>query len=173
VASNCPPSGAWTFNKDNDGWCFTSVAMQNQPTLTVSERFKPEEGASTVLLTYANTTESCGPILGPTTQGAPTFAGSPLVTTTARQTYANGCAYFLTAGATDNIVTNITPDPATPFATVAPFEACQILNDPRSCEQALNIPFCPPTELGRPPLQSQPGGTCWLKTTKGTIPYTC
>lgn len=147
AASNCPPTGAWTFNEHQDGMCFTSVAMNNQPTLTVSERFKPEEGASSLILTYASTSESCGPILGPTTEAAPNFEGNPIASRTMRQVMEDGCAYILTAGNADNIVTSMTVDPNTPNP---PGITCEVVTEPDLCRKETGLSFCPPTVLGLP-----------------------
>lgn len=173
-ANNCPTSGAWTFNEHNDGWCFTSVAMGNQPSLTVSERINPEEGASSILLSYANTTESCGPILGPTTDAAPEFEGSPLATTTLHQTFADGCSYFVTVNKTTNMAISMTVDPATPIETVfdplvGP-KACQVIVQPGICEAETGLTYCPEIEAGRPPIQGEPGGYCYYPK---NIKYTC
>jgi hypothetical protein len=157
--SSFPPADAWKVVHHEDGVVFPSVAIGHHLQIAVSERFKPAEGLTTILLGIGSTYEHCGPILGPTTPEAPTFQGSPLVTTTSRQTFANGCIYDVTAGETDNIITSMTA--VTANATVAPFEACTVTNSPNICEQELGIPFCPPGELGRPPLQSLPGGTCY------------
>jgi len=170
-AANCPPSTAWT-DKTDDGWCFTAISTSNQPKLTVSERFQPLEGTTSVILSCAGgkqsctggDTQICGPILGPTTPAAPTFQGSPLVSTTSHQTFANGCSYFVTAGERDNIITAMTVDPATPVETVcgpSGCQACAVDNTPNSCETDLGLVFCPPAELGRPPIQSVLGGTCY------------
>jgi hypothetical protein len=99
-----PPAETWRVVHHLDGVVFTSIAIGHTFTLDVPERFKPEEGLTTVFLGIKSTYEHCGPILGPTTPASPTFQGSPLVTTTSRQTFANGCAYFVTAGETDNII---------------------------------------------------------------------
>jgi hypothetical protein len=50
----------------------------------------------------------------------------------------------------------------TPKATVPPFEECKAVNDqPGICESETGVTFCPPVELGRPPIQGRPGGTCF------------
>jgi hypothetical protein len=151
-----PPFDAWRVVHHQDGVVFPSVTTF---TLNVPERFKPEEGLTTILLGQKNSFEHCGPILGPTTPAAPTFQGSPLVSTVSRQTFENGCVYDVTAGETDNIITSITA--VTAFGTNPPTEACTVTNTPNICASDLNLPFCPPGELGRPPLQSLPGGTCY------------
>jgi len=166
TSANFPPSEVWKVVHHQDGVVFPSGSIF---TLDVPERFKPEEGLTTLLLGFSNTTnQHCGPILGPTTPESPTFQGSPLVSTTSRQTFANGCIYEVTAGETDNIITSMTA--VTQFATVAPFEECTVTNSPNICEQELGIPFCPPGELGRPPLQSVPGGDCYYPP---NIKYKC
>jgi hypothetical protein len=151
AASNCPPTGAWTFNEHQDGMCFTSVAMQNKPTLTVSARDRSEEGATSVLLTYANTTESCGPILGPTTLAAPSFLGSPIVSRTVRQVLPDGCAYILTLDTTTDVVTGGTLDPSTPLNTDG--DLCGGMYDvpPGTCELETGAAFCAPVRGGGPP----------------------
>jgi len=164
-----PPAEVWMTNRHEDGVVITNVAIDKVITLKVSERFLPEESVTTILLGIGSTYEHCGPIFGPTNPEAPFFQGSPLVTTTSRQTFANGCAYFVTAGETDNIITAMTADPATPNATVFPFEQCVVFSN-ASCEGDLGLTFCPPAELGRPPLQSVPGGTCYYPK---NLKFTC
>ncbi len=173
TAGGFPPPDAWKVVHHQDGVAFTSVAIGHTFTLDVPERFKPEEGVTTILLGIKTTYEHCGPILGPTTPTAPTFQGSPLVNTTSHQTFANGCSYFVTAGETDNIITSMVVDPATPFETVcgpSGCQACTVDNTPNSCETDLGLAFCPPAELGRPPLQSVLGGTCYYPK---NLKYTC
>lgn len=165
-AANCPPSGAWTFDKDDDGWCFTSVALGNVPKLTVSERFKPEEGNTTTIIGLASGTQSCGPILGPTTPAAPKFEGSPLVSTQARLTFENQCIYLATVDATTNIIVNVTTDPSSPaFGTDG--SPCEVVV--ANCEQETGVLHCPPHEVGRPPLQTPGSKFCW----SGNLKYHC
>jgi hypothetical protein len=90
-----------------------------------------------------------------------TFEGSPLLTITARLCFANGCCYNATSGLRDNIITSLTTASDTPKATVSPFEACTVVVQPRICESETGLTFCPPVELGRPPIQSRPGGICY------------
>lgn len=170
--TNCPPSSVWKTNKNDDGWCFNNVLMSNKPTLTVSERFRPEEGQTTVILGtasgsfYGNDSsfQSCGPILGPTTPAAPVIEGSPVATITSKLCFANGCCYDATSGARDNIIIAMVPRPETPVETVcgsSGCKACTVTNFADICESDLHVPFCPPLELGRPPLQSEAGGICY------------
>jgi hypothetical protein len=163
-AINCPPRSAWKTDKNDDGWCFNSVVMTDKPTLTVSERFNPEEGQTTVLLYKNSGFQSCGPILGPTTPAAPKFESSPVANITSRLCFTNGCCYDVTSGARDNIIISMVPRPETPVETVCGISGCQactVTNTPDICETDLQIPFCPPLELGRPPLQGALGGTCY------------
>jgi len=163
-SSSFPPADAWKVVHHQDGVVLPSLAIGHQIQLQVSERYKPEEGVTTILLGIGNTYEHCGPILGPTTPAVQEFQGSPLVSTTSHLCFENGCCYFATAGLTDNIITNMTDDPNTPFETVcgpSGCQACHVTNSPNICEIELDLTFCPPTELGRPPLQSVPGGTCY------------
>jgi len=182
-SSSLPPSDGWKYIKQLDGWVFPYVAINNVLKLTVSERFQVEEGTTTILLLRtvskegkdddkkgtgddkkgtgddytSNTVEPCGPILGPTTplEG---FPGSPLVSTVSRKTFENGCVYDVVAGSRDNIVVSMTP--VTPFGTNPP-EECTVDNIPDVCQTDLGLAFCPPGELGRPPLQSVSGGICY------------
>jgi len=173
TSAGFPPPDAWKVVHHQDGVIFPSVAIGHTFTLDVPERFKPEEGVTTLLLGIKTTFEHCGPILGPTTPEAPSFQGSPLVTTTSHQTFANGCSYFVTAGETDNIITSMTVDPATPFETVCGVSGCQacaVDNTTNSCQTDLGLTFCPPAELGRPPLQSVPGGICYYPK---NLKFTC
>ena len=90
------------------------------------------------------------------------FERSPQRTITARLCFANGCCYIATAGLRDNIITSMTEVSETPKATVPPFEECKAVNDqPGICESETGLTFCPPVELGRPPIQGRPGGTCF------------
>lgn len=91
------------------------------------------------------------------------FERSPQRTITARLCFANGCCYNATAGLRDNIITSLTEASDTPKATVPPFEECKAVNDrPGICESETGLTFCPPVELGRPPIQGRPGGTCFF-----------
>lgn len=165
-----PPAEVWKVNGHQDGVVFPAVAIDKVITLDVPERLKPEESTTTVLLGIGTTYEHCGPIFGPTTPATPSFQGSPLVTTTARLCFANGCCYNATVGVTDNIINSMTTASDTPNATVSPFEACTVTNSPNICEIETGLTFCPPQELGRPPMQDLPGGTCY--TGSGTK-YAC
>jgi hypothetical protein len=180
-AANCPPSTAWS-NKTDDGWCFTSISTSNQPTLTVSERYQPAEGTTMVILSCSGgskqctggDTQVCGPILGPTTPAAAGFPGTPLVNTVSTKTFASGCIYDVTAGERDNIITSMSVSShSPPFETIG----CGGIGEPVCKPCAVTIPtydyctaprpdgldlvFCPPGELGRPPIQSEPGGLCF------------
>jgi hypothetical protein len=87
----------------------------------------------------------------------------PLVSVKARLCFANGCCYTATAGLRDNLITSMETDPATPKATVPPFEECKVVPvQPGTCESETGLTFCPPVELGRPPIQGQPGGWCYF-----------
>jgi hypothetical protein len=90
----------------------------------------------------------------------PTFEGSPLRTITARLCFANGCCYNATSSLMDNLITSLTKD--TLKATVEPFEECTVVDQPGICESETGLTFCPPVELGRPPIQSRPGGICYF-----------
>lgn len=169
VSGGFPPAEVWRGNSHNDGVAFTSVAIDKVITLDVSQRFKPAEGVTTVILGIGSTFEHCGPILGPTTPAAPGFEGNPVKSTSAEVCFNNGCCYFMTTGPTDNIVNSVIASPATPFATEPPFEACTVDNN-ADCAGDLNIPFCPPHELGRPPIQTEAGGTCYSPK---NIKYSC
>jgi hypothetical protein len=163
-ASGFPPADAWKVVHHQDGVVFPSIAINHTFTLNVPERFNLQEGLTTLLLGTGSTYQHCGPILGPTTPAAQEFPGSPLVNTTSHLCFADGCCYFATAGLTDNIITNMTDDPNTPFETTcgpSGCQACHVTNSPNICEIDLGLTFCPPGELGRPPLQSVPGGTCY------------
>jgi hypothetical protein len=94
-------------------------------------------------------------IAGPTTtpQG---FEGSPVANITSTLCFTNGCCYEATAGARDNIIISMTAV-TSPQAT----EDCTVTIQPDICESETGTTFCPPLELGRPPLQGTPGGTCY------------
>jgi hypothetical protein len=94
------------------------------------------------------------------TPAVPTFEGSPLRTITARLCFANGCCYNATSSLMDNLITSLTKD--TFKATVEPFEECTVVDQPGICESETGLTFCPPVELGRPPIQSRPGGICYF-----------
>ena len=164
VSNAFPPADAWKVVHNLDGVVIASVAIGHKIQIQVSERYKPQEGVTTLLLGVGSTYEHCGPILGPTTPAAQNFQGSPLLSTTAHLCFADGCCYFATAGLTDNIITSMTDDPNTPFETACGPSGCQVChvtNSPNICETDLGLAFCAPTELGRPPVQSEPGGTCY------------
>jgi hypothetical protein len=103
------------------------------------------------------TTEGCAQ--SQSTPAVPTFENSPLVAVTARLCFANGCCYNATVDLRSNIITSLTTASDTPKATVQPYEACTVVNQPGICESETGLKFCPPVELGRPPIQGRPGGT--------------
>jgi hypothetical protein len=165
VNGGFPPSRVQKVVHHQDAVLIPSVGIGHQIQLQVSERYKPEEGETTILLGISSTYEHCGPILGPTTPAVQGFQGSPLTSLTSHLCFDNGCCYFATADLTNNIVIDLTEDPNTPFETVcgpSGCQACHVTNSPKICETDLSLTFCPPIELGRPPLQSQPGGTCYF-----------
>jgi hypothetical protein len=123
-ASGFPPADAWKVVHHQDGVVFPSIAINHTFTLNVPERFNLQEGLTTLLLGIGSTYQHCGPILGPTTPATQEFQGSPLVSTTSHLCFENGCCYFATAGLTDNIITNMTDDPNTPFETVCGPSGC-------------------------------------------------
>jgi hypothetical protein len=96
------------------------------------------------------------------TPAVPTFENSPLVAVTARLCFANGCCYNATADLRSNIITSLTTASDTPKATVQPYEECKVVKQPGICERETGLKFCPPVELGRPPIQGRPGGTCFF-----------
>jgi hypothetical protein len=174
TSASFPPPDAWKVVHHQDGVIFPSVAIGHTFALDVPERFKPEEGVTTILLGIKTTFEHCGPILGPTTPAAPTFEGSPLLQTISTKTFANGCIYDVTAGETDNIIVTMTLNPnSPPFETVcgpSGCQACTVTNSPNICEADGVLVFCPPLTLGQPPLQSEVGGTCYYPK---NIKFTC
>ena len=115
------------------------------------------------------TTEGCTqsqstPVVPTSTQSQSTpdgqrIEGSPQRTTTAQLCFANGCCYMATAGPRDNFIISLTPAKDTPKATVQPYEACEVVHQRGICESETGLRFCPPLELGRPPIQGRPGGT--------------
>ena len=164
----CVSGSAWTLIKDRDGYCFPTVSITSSPMLTVSERDKPEEGTTNVVIATPTSYQTCGPILGPTTPAA-MAAGSPLVAATVHQTFANGCAYFLTVDG-NNFVIDVTADPATPHATVSPFEACTVTTGESICEIDLVVAHCPSVRPGEDVIQGMTGGTCYYPPNKK---FTC
>jgi hypothetical protein len=166
-----PPADAWKVVHHEDGVVFTTIAKEHIFQFNAKERFKPEESLTTVLIGIGSTFEHCGPIYGPTGPAAPEFGGSPVSDIVARICFKDGCCYWMTAGATDNIVKDVVPDDNTPNETVGcggsgqpACLACTVTD--ANCEQELSITFCPPLELGRPPLQGSPGGICYAKGKK-------
>ena len=156
------PPDAWKNVRHLDGVGANNIAISRQYSITANDRFRPEESITTILLGLGSTYESCGPIFGPTNPLVPTIEGSPLQQITAELTMANGCKYIATANTTDNIITNLTTHPDTPFASSEPphnGEACTV--ETEDCATALGLVFCPPVKLGSHFLQSTVGGTCY------------
>jgi hypothetical protein len=165
-----PPDEAWNFTLHQDGVGYTSVNVNNNLVIDVKDRFRPEKSLTTVLVGLNNETEWCGPIYGPTGPSADVFEGSPISgNVVADITAESGCKYKFTAGVTTNIITHVAVHPDSP-----PYELygcggtgqpackpCEVTYSPGICERDLGIPFCPPTELGRPPLKGEEGGTCY------------
>jgi hypothetical protein len=108
--------------------------------------------------TQSQSTPAVPKLSTPAEQG---FERSPQRTITARLCFANGCCYNATAGLRDNIIIALTEVSDTPKATVPPFEECKVVVQPGICESETGLTFCPPVELGRPPIQGRPGGTCF------------
>jgi hypothetical protein len=168
-ASSFPPAEAWKVVHHQDGVIFPSIAINHTFTLDVPERFNLQEGLTTLLLGIGSTYQHCGPILGPTTPAAQEgFEGSPVANITSKLCFNDGCCYDATSGPRDNIIVSMVPRPETPVETVGcggtgqpACQPCTVTNSPFICEDDLQIPFCPPLELGRPPLQSEVGGTCY------------
>jgi hypothetical protein len=96
------------------------------------------------------------------TPAVPAFENSPLRTINVQLCFANGCCYKATSSLMDNLITSLTPDPSGSKATVSPFEECIVVEKPGICESETGLTFCPPIELGRPPIQSRPGGICYF-----------
>lgn len=167
-----PPKEAWRVAHHEDGVVFTSIAIGHVFKFKVKERFKPEESVTTILLGRAGgdddgtIVEHCGPIFGPMTPLRPEFEGSPLAVTTGQLCFTNGCCYNATVDLTQNIITSMTPDPGTPFETPPGVAACTVAS--ANCAQDLALVSCPEGEIGRPPLKSQEGGTCYYKNIKFT-----
>jgi hypothetical protein len=176
---NFPPAEAWNYARHEDGVVYQNIAINNQLILNVKERFQPEESLTTVLLGSASGFEFCGPIYGPKNPATPEFEGSPVSgDIKARIEFENGCSYNLTAGATDNLVKAVERHPDSPdYETVGcggegqpACQECQPIVEPGICESDTGFPFCPPLELGRPPLFTVPGGTCYAPP---NIKYPC
>ncbi|MGE5305977.1 MAG: hypothetical protein ACM3TN_21910 [Alphaproteobacteria bacterium] len=174
VGSN-PPAAAWNVVHHEDGVGFTNVAINAAIQLDVSERYKPDQAVTTILLSISNTFEHCGPIFGPTTPEPPEFQGSPLVQTVSTKTFANGCIYDVVAGETDQNIISMTLNPNSPaFETVfsgpSP-QPCSVTTVTLgTCEHDTGLVFCPVLKLGQPPIQSTAGGTCYYPT---NIKFTC
>jgi hypothetical protein len=171
--ANCPSSSIWTSNKKDDGWCFPTVAITDKPTLKVSERFNPEEGQTNIIIGNSSVPKVCGPILGPTTPAAPAFVGSPLIETTVTILMQNGCSYFATYNSHSRVLTSITPDPATPHATVDPFEACAVTPSATTCEAQMGVVYCPESVIGQTFFQTTAGGLCPVKIGGRTYNLAC
>ncbi len=169
-----PPSAAWNVVHHQDGVGFTNVAVSQVLQLDVSERYKPEESVTTVLLSIANTYEHCGPIYGPTTPAPPEFQGSPLVQTISTKTFADGCIYDVVADETGANIISMALNPNSPanetVCGVSGCKPCAVTISPFICEAETGFAFCPPLKLGQPPIQSTPGGTCYYPA---NLKFTC
>ena len=169
-----PPLDTWRAVHHQDAVNFNNIAIGNTFTLDVPERYKPEEGLTTVLLGIKSTFEHCGPILGPTTPEAPTFPGSPLVQTVSAKTFANGCIYDVVADETGGNILAMALNANSPSTEtvcgIGGCKPCAVVTAPNICETETGFPFCPPLKLGQPPIQSQPGGTCYYPR---NIKFTC
>jgi hypothetical protein len=99
---------------------------------------------------------------------------SPVQTTTVRQVFENGCAYFVEVNVETNSFVGMTPDPATPFETVYDPDvdprACTVTIAEEICEAETGLAFCSKVRPGQPPLQSELGGTCYYPR---NIKFTC
>lgn len=152
-----PPPDAWRVAHHLDGVEFNNIAIAHTFGLRVPERYKPEEGLTTVLLANGSTFEHCGPILGPTTPKAPAFEGLPVITQSYREVQESGCAIILTADTVNNLITGITSDPNTLVPTVYDPTlgsyacAAAVVEEPELCKKELGTESCPPVERGRPP----------------------
>ena len=166
LANNAPPSAAWNVVHHQDGVAWTAISLSNNPfTLSVSERYKPEESLTTVLLGIASTFEHCGPIFGPTTPEPPDFGGQFAASAT-NICFKNGCCYNASTDPTTGQVSNLVTDPATPIETAGcggigqpVCQAC-FANTTASCSADLNIPDCGKVVITAP-LQSAVGGLCY------------
>jgi hypothetical protein len=176
AANNVPPAAAWNVVHHQDGVGWTTISLANNPfTLNVSERYKPEESLTTLLIGISSTFEHCGPIFGPTTPAPPEFQGSPLVQTVSTKTFANGCIYDVLAGETDQNIISMTLNPNSPaFETVfsgsSPQPCSATTVTLGTCEHDTGLVFCPVLKLGQPPIQSTAGGTCYYPA---NIKFTC
>ena len=163
-AGGFPPAETWLFTHHEDGVAFTAIAINNQYTVDVKSRFKPESSLTTVLLGIGSTFEHCGPIFGPKNEATPVFEGSPLQSTRPRLSFDNGCSYFATVEPTTGVITSLEGDPDTPFETNFPEgeqpQACVALLE-ESCETDLVLEHCGIGNIAYPPIQSEPGGTCY------------
>jgi hypothetical protein len=127
--------------------------------MLTSKSVRLSAGVVAVVVLLA-TTNGCAQ--SQSTPAVPTFENSPLVAVTARLCFANGCCYNATADLRSNIITSLTTASDTPKATVQPYEECKVVKQPGICESETGLKFCPPVELGRPPIQGRPGGTCFF-----------
>lgn len=150
TAGGFPPAEVWRAVHHQDGVAWTNIAINHSPyTLNVPEPYKPENGLTTILIGTASGYEHCGPILGPTTEAAPDFVGSPLVAMQSTMTLPDGCKYILTADKTTNIVKSAVADPTTPLSIDG--NACVVhASLPGECEADTGLERCPEIELGRP-----------------------
>lgn len=173
--SGFPPEAAWSFDQHQDLVVWPSVAIGNSLVFKAKERYKQAESNTSILLGWKNTYQICGPIEGFTNPAAPTFNGNPISFQKATVTMEDGCIYDFYAGERDNIINRVevnseSPpnetngcDPSVSDPTDPTFcKACQVIDSPGICEDDTGLERCPEVELGRPPLQSVPGGWCYF-----------
>lgn len=164
-SSSFPPADAWKVVHHQDGVVFPSIAVGHTFAVDVPDRYKPEEGLTTILLGVKSTYEHCGPILGPTTPEAPSFGGQFAASAT-NLCFKNGCCYTASTDPTTGQVTNLVADPATPVETAGcggiDQPACQscFADTTASCSADLSIPDCGKVVITAP-LQSATGGICY------------
>jgi len=155
-----PPTDAWKTDKHNDGIVLASVAIKKTLLLDVSERLKPEEGVTTIILGTKDTYEACGPILGPTTLAArQELPGSPVAADQLTATMDNGCVYDLFFNSFTNYLSSIITDKASPAKGTdgKPCTATTVT----AVAGAVGLTFVPPTKKGDLPIQQTAGGTCY------------
>lgn len=145
-ANNCPTSWAWATDKTDDGYCFTSIGMGAVPMLTVSEREDPASHGTTILLGLSNTTEGCGPIVGPTGPVPATIEGNNITSKTTN-IVVDGCTYILTSGGLNNYTTSVALDVAH-----SPDYCSPVVYSPNDCEICTGLAVCPSVEAGAPML---------------------
>ncbi len=179
--ANFPPTDAWKTDKHNDGIVFASVAIKKTLLLDVSERLKPEEGFTTIILGKKDTDErkkgtdernedtyeACGPILGPTTLPAgQEIPGSPVATDQFTVTMDNGCVYDLFFNSFTNYLSSIITDRSSP-AKGTDERPCTVTTV-SSVAGAVGLTFIPPTKKGDLPIQQTSGGICYYLFTDGS-----